>query len=248
MCGRYTSKKNPVEIAEQFNAADHVTDKSVQPDYNVAPTKTVPVVRAQKPTAPESGPGASAAGVPAGRELVVMKWGLIPSWANGAKIGSRMFNARAESVKTTAAFRSAYKRRRCIVPADGWYEWKSKEDGTGKQPFYMTPGDGRSLSMAGLWEIWGDGHEWLTTFTILTTPAQGQLTQIHDRMPFLLAEGDWTRWLDINDAEVDEILAHPDLSLADELELRPVGSEVGKVANNSASLIERQEPEVVRLF
>lgn len=244
MCGRYTAKKNPVDIAEEYDADNRVADDAFEADYNVAPTKTVPIVRAQKRT----DENAQLSSDDVGRELVVMRWGLIPSWAKEAKVGSRMINARVESVASASAFRTAYQRRRCIVPVDGWYEWRPDPDGKGKQPFYMTAPDGHSLSLAGLWEIWHGGDQRLTTFTILTMPSQGQLSQIHDRMPFIVGRDDLTAWLDVHDGDPGAVLSRPDRTLAERLELRPVGREVGNVANNGAALIERQEPAATPLF
>lgn len=235
MCGRYTSKKNPVDIAEEFHAANLVPGDR-RPDYNVAPTREVPVVRARLPE-----DGAAAA---EDRELVPMRWGLVPFWAKDPKTGGRMFNARVETVTTKPAYRTAVRRRRCIVPADGYYEWK-KLDGGKKQPYYMTSQDGTSLAFAGLWETWGEGEDRLRTFTILTAPAAGHLEEIHDRMPFLLPPAAWQRWLDPAVEDVQAILEHPDLARADHLELRPVGADVGKVANNSPDLIDAVEPEAV---
>lgn len=233
MCGRYTAKKNPVELAEEFEAADHLADER-GPDFNVAPTRDVPIVRADRDdeaTAP--------------RELVEMKWGLVPFWSKDPKTGGRMFNARVETVTTKPTFRTAVKKRRCIVPADGWYEWKKSEDGKTKQPYYMTSQDGSSLAFAGLWETWGKGGDFLQTFTILTTESQGQLVDVHDRMPFLLPASNWSSWLDPEREDVSDLLGHPDLERGDALELRPVGADVGKVANNTPDLINRIEPGAV---
>lgn len=237
MCGRYTSKKNPVDIAEEFHAANLVPEDR-RPDFNVAPTREVPVVRAEKP--PEE--GAQRNGEQ--RELVQMKWGLVPFWAKDPKAGGRMFNARVETVTSKPAFRSAVKRRRCIVPADGYYEWQ-KLDGGKKQPYYMTPQDGSSLALAGLWETWGEDDDRLTTFTIITTASAGHLEEIHDRMPFMLPAQAWEQWLDPTVEDVKALLDHPDLQRADSLELRPVGADVGKVANNRPDLIEAIEPDAV---
>ena len=236
MCGRYTSKKNPVELAEEFEAEDRIAEER-RPDFNVAPTRNEPVVRAQRD---ERGPQAA-------RELGEMRWGLVPFWAKDPKAGGRMFNARAETLATKPAFRSAVKKRRVIVPADGWYEWKKSEDGKTKQPYYMTPQDGSSLAFAGLWESWGSGDDYLQTYTIITTEAQGQLTEVHDRMPFLLPASAWADWLDPDRDDVSDLLAAPDLERGEQLELRPVGADVGKVANNSPELIERIEPGAVLL-
>lgn len=243
MCGRYTSKKNPVDIAEEFHAANLVPDDR-RPDFNVAPTREVPVVRARKPAEPAADGGDAGKQDGEQRELVQMKWGLVPFWAKDPKTGGRMFNARVETVSAKPAFRSAVKRRRCIVPADGYYEWK-KLDGGKKQPYYLTPQDGSSLALAGLWEIWGEGDDRLTTFTILTTAAAGHLEEIHDRMPFMLPPQAWQQWLDPSTEDVKALLEHPDLARADSLELRPVGADVGNVANNRPDLIDPVEPEAV---
>jgi putative SOS response-associated peptidase YedK len=239
MCGRYTSKKNPVDIAEEFHAANLVPDDRT-PDFNVAPTREVPVVRAQKPA--DDAEHDQRLGER--RELVRMKWGLVPFWAKDPKTGGRMFNARVETVASKPAYRSAVKRRRCIVPADGYYEWK-KLDGGKKQPYYMTPQDGSSLALAGLWEIWGEDENRLTTFTIITTASAGHLEEIHDRMPFLLPPTAWEQWLDPSVEDVQTLLEHPDLARADALELRPIGPDVGKVSNNRPDLIDAIEPDAV---
>lgn len=237
MCGRYTSKKNPVDIAEEFGATNLVTADR-RPDFNVAPTREVPVVRARKPAEDGEQPDGEH------RELIEMKWGLVPFWAKDPRTGGRMFNARVETLTTKPAYRSAVKRRRCIVPIDGYYEWK-KLDGGKKQPYYMTPQDGSSLALAGLWEVWGKDDDRLTTFTIVTTESAGHLAEIHDRMPFMLAPQAWEQWLDPGLEDVTALLQHPDLARAEALELRPVGADVGKVANNRPDLIDRIEPEAV---
>lgn len=243
MCGRYTAKKNAVELADEFDAEIFVAE-DLEADYNVAPTKRVHIVRSTKP---EEGGSAAEARTSGARELTVMRWGLIPSWAKDEKIGSKMFNARAESLSTKPAFRSALKRRRCLVPADGWYEWK-KADGKTKQPFYMSSADSSELAFAGLWEIWGDKPNRLTTFTIITTDSVGPLQDIHDRMPLVLPPHLWDEWLDRSTEDVADLLAPPTLEVVDGIELRPVGTEVGNVANNGPSLIDRVEPLATRLF
>ncbi|MFV0532437.1 MAG: SOS response-associated peptidase [Cumulibacter sp.] len=235
MCGRYTSKKNPVDIAEEFHAANLVPQDR-RPDYNVAPTREVPVVRAVE--------GEQTSAAEDERELVTMRWGLVPFWAKDPKVGGRMFNARVETLTSKPAYRSAVKRRRCIVPIDGYYEWK-KLDGGKKQPYYMTGRDGASLALAGLWETWGKDEDALTTFTIVTMPSAGHLEEIHDRMPFMLPARSWQQWLAPDEPDVAELLAHPDLARAESLELRPVGADVGKVANNRADLIDEITPDAV---
>jgi putative SOS response-associated peptidase YedK len=213
------------------------------PNYTAAPTDPVRVV--------VNRPLRDAAGTPAKtptRQLRVVSWGLVPSWAKDRKTQSRMFNARLESVATTNAFRRAYAKRRCLVPADGWYEWQLV-DGR-KQPIYMTPEDGHSIAFAGLYEFWGDAGQTLTTCTILTAPAAGALAEIHDRMPLVLPRDAWQRWLDPAVDDPADLLSAWDEAAGEHLELRPVATLVNKVDNNGPELLERaeQQPEEQRLF
>jgi putative SOS response-associated peptidase YedK len=180
--------------------------------------------------------------------LRVVSWGLVPSWANDRKTQSKMFNARLESVATTNAFRRAYAKRRCLVPADGWYEWQVV-DGR-KQPTYMTPDDGHSIAFAGLYEFWGERGQTLTTCTIITAGAAGVLSEIHDRMPLVVPQRSWQHWLDPDVADPQDLLASWDEAGGEHLELRPVATLVNKVDNNGPELLQRVEPEVEeqRLF
>ena len=173
-----------------------------------------------------------------------MAWGLVPSWAKDRSTASKMFNARVESVATKPAFRKAYERRRCLIPADGWYEWRLL-DTTTKQPMYMTPDDGHSIAFAGLYEFWrgGDGPT-LSTCTIITTPAEGALAEIHERMPLVLPRSGWARWLDPAVADPSDLLQPWDEAGGEHLELRPVATTVNHVDNNGPELIERAEPAV----
>jgi putative SOS response-associated peptidase YedK len=159
-----------------------------------------------------------------------------------------MFNARAESVATTNAFRRAYAKRRCLVPADGWYEWQLTDDG--KQPLFMTPEDGHPLAFAGLYEFWGEQGQTVTTCTIITAAAEGPLAEVHDRMPLLLPRKAWNRWLDPAVDDPADLLAPWDEARAEHLELRPVATLVNKVDNNGPQLVERAEPQpdAQRLF
>jgi putative SOS response-associated peptidase YedK len=179
------------------------------------------------------------------RQLRVMSWGLVPSWAKDRSTQGRMFNARVESVTDKPAFRTAYAKRRCLVPADGWYEWQVVDgpDGPVKQPMYMTPPDGHSIAFAGLYEFWRNGDEpTLSTCTIITTPSVGVLSEIHDRMPLVLPRDGWARWLDPRVSNPSDLLAGWDEARGEHLELRPVSTEVNKADNNGAGLIERVEP------
>ena len=241
MCGRYAAKKDPALLAAEFDAVDTTGDDAPKPDYNVAPTKAVVAVVQRHPRDAEGEPDPEHTE----RSLRVMRWGLVPHWAKDRNVGAKMINARAESAATKPAFRSSVTRRRCILPADGWFEWK--RDGATKQAMYMTRPDGASLAMAGLWSTWHDPKgdpdaPPLVTCAVITTDALGQLTEVHDRMPLLLTPQNWANWLDPDQADVADLLTSPDLALIESLELRPVSSAVNSVRNNGPELIERVEP------
>ena len=236
MCGRYAASRRPEDLALEFEAVPADGQAPLPPDYNVAPTKDVYVVRTRRER--------DAEGAPTGgthRELRAVRWGLVPSWATDVSVGSRLLNARVESLTEKPAFRRAARSRRCLVPADGWYEWAKKLDGPGKQPYYMTPRDGSVLAFAGLWEVWGRGDERLYTCTVVTEPAVGPLTEIHDRMPLVLPRERWADWLDPAREDVEQLAAPTPLELVEALELRPVGSAVNSVRNNGVELTARAE-------
>jgi putative SOS response-associated peptidase YedK len=244
MCGRYVSVRSDADLTDEFDAVDATDGLWPEADFNVAPTKPVRVV--------VNRPLRDADGTPAPtptRQLRVVSWGLIPSWAKDRKTQSRMFNARVEGVATTSAFRRAYAKRRCLVPADGWYEWRKNDDGT-KQPVYMVPTDGHSVAFAGLYEFWGERGETVTTCTIITAPSAGALSEIHDRMPLVLPRSSWDRWLDPAVDDPADLLQAWDEAKGEHLELRPVPTLVNKVDNNGPELIEHVEPqpEAQRLF
>jgi putative SOS response-associated peptidase YedK len=245
LCGRYAATKNPATLAAEFDAIDGLGDDAPRPDHNVAPTKSVVSVVTRHPRDAEGMPEPEVTE----RGLRVMRWGLIPHWAKDKSIGARMINARADTAPGKPAFKSSLAKRRCLIPADGWYEWK--RDGKAKQPYFMTRTDGRSLAFAGLWSTW---HEPgadpdaapLISCAVLTTDAVAKLTDIHDRMPLLLAQDDWARWLDPDLAATDDItalLSAPDLAAVDALELRPVSTKVNSVRNNGPELVERLAEE-----
>jgi putative SOS response-associated peptidase YedK len=244
MCGRYVSVRSDADLTDEFEAVDATDGLWPEPDYNVAPTKPVRVVVNRPLRDAEGKPAANPT-----RQLRVVSWGLIPSWSKDRKTQGRMFNARLESVATTSAFRRAYAKRRCLVPADGWYEWQALGDGT-KQPILMTPEDGHPLAFAGLYEFWGERGETITTCTIITAPAAGALADIHDRMPLVLPRSGWPRWLDPTVDDPADLLTSWDEAAGEHLELRPVAPLVNKVDNNGPELVERAEPqpEPQRLF
>ena len=188
MCGRYSLTSPPEAVRRMFGLT---TTPNFPARYNIAPTQSVPVVRRDEAT--EGG----------GRELVMLRWGLVPSWANELSIGAKMINARAETVSEKPAFRAAFRQRRCLVPADGFYEWQV--EGKTKQPMRITLDDGGLFAFAGLWERWTKGPEGpLETFTIITTDASSSIVHIHERMPVMLAGDDHATWLDPR-AGVDEL-------------------------------------------
>lgn len=220
MCGRYATTRSATDLSAFFEAHDDTS--GLVADFNVAPTDPVPVVRMSQRLGT--------------RVLGTARWGLVPPWAKDTKGGARMINARSETVATSRAFAPSFARRRCLVPADGWYEWV--RDGREKQPYFMTPSDGAVLALAGLWSPWGDGDEPLITCSVLTTAALGPLARVHDRMPLILAADRWESWL-AGGGDADELLAPPSLTVINAMEIRPVGVAVGNVRNNGAELIGR---------
>lgn len=247
MCGRYAAAKDPAALVEEFEAVS-APEESLHPDYNVAPTKKVYlVVDRTRDDATE-------------RALVIGRWGLVPSWAKDPSIGSRMINARAESVAEKPAFRHAFAKRRCIVPADGYYEWylpTSPDAPVGKggkplkQPFFIHPADGSSLAMAGLYEWWRDSTRadddpaaWLLTCTVITTEASDEVGRIHDRMPMTIGRADWAAWLDpaLGPDDAGRLLVP---AAAGRLDAYPVSTAVNSVRNNGPDLIRPLPPEDV---
>ncbi|MGH3648464.1 MAG: SOS response-associated peptidase [Micromonosporaceae bacterium] len=220
MCGRYASTRGVTDLSTLFEAADATGEESLAANYNVAPTDPMYVIRNSVSLAE--------------RVVQVARWGLLPPWATERRAGARMINARAETVRTSRAFRTPFARRRCLVPADGWYEWQRRPEGRGKQPYFLNPGDGGVLAFAGLWEVWGS--ERLLTATILTTEAVGELRQVHDRMPVVVPRSNWVEWLGAAPDDAERLLANA-AGVAD-IELRPVGDSVGDVRNNSPALIQ----------
>ena len=253
MCGRYAATKDPARLTEEFDAVDATAGEAGGADYNVAPSKNVVTVVQRHP---RDSDGAVQKDEPAVRGLRVMRWGLVPFWAKDPAVGNRMINTRAESAKDKPAFRKALARRRCLIPADGWFEWRRKPatDGAGngkkaaKDPFFMTTPDASSLAFAGLWESWRDPNAAadappLVTCSVLTVEALGQLAEIHHRMPLMMPANSWADWLDPDNTEPSAMLAEPPWDLIESLELRPVSTLVNNVRNNGPELVERVETE-----
>jgi putative SOS response-associated peptidase YedK len=238
MCGRYASTKDPAKLASLFEAVDGTDGQAPAADHNVAPTKPVLTVVQRHARNAEGEPDPATTE----RSIRVMRWGLVPSWAKSPSAGARMINARSETVASKPAFRTSLARRRCLLPADGWYEWR--RDGGKKQPFYMTSLDGSSLAFAGIWSTWHDPQadeagKPLVSCAVLTTDAVGPLAEVHERMPLLLSQPQWEKWLDPDATEVADLLAPPSDELIAGLELRPVSDAVNSVRNNGPRLLER---------
>jgi len=226
MCGRYGRRADKQRIAEWFHTHNtNVFDESTYaPSYNVAPQSMQPVVRLDRETGE--------------RELTVMRWGLVPYWSKDGKAGFSTVNARAETVTTSPAFREAMKRRRCLIPADWFYEWQKLDPKT-KQPFAIGMKDGSMFAFAGLWETWKNKitGEKLETYTIVTTDPNELMEPLHNRMPVILRPEDYSRWLEPGEP------THPPIDLlrpfaADEMKAWKVGARVGNVRNNDAECVE----------
>lgn len=242
MCGRFAVTTDPAKLAEKIKAIDEATGTApdaAAPNFNVAPTTTIATV-VTRHAEPEDDPT---------RRVRLMRWGLIPPWAKAGADGAPegkgplLINARAEKVTSSPAFRASAKSKRCLIPMDGYYEWRVNPDRDGKKsrktPFFMYREDGEPLFMAGLWSVWKPKDQKdaqpLLSCTIITTDAPGELAEIHDRMPLVVPERDWDRWLN-PDAPVDEgLLARaPDVH---GIRMREVSTLVNSVRNNGPELL-----------
>ncbi|MFT4200814.1 SOS response-associated peptidase [Gordonia sp. (in: high G+C Gram-positive bacteria)] len=258
MCGRYAVTTDPAKLAAEIDAVNEVPDlplleepgqqtlddlasdeppRSRWENYNVAPTTTIlTVVERHSRTDPDGD---------ATRRIRAMRWGLVPPWAKEIGKGS-LFNARAETAATKASFRGAVRSKRCLIPMDGWYEWRKAvgEDGkTVKVPYFMSPADHTRLFMGGLWSVWrpkdaGPIDPPLLSCTILTTDAVGPLREVHDRMPLIMPVQWWEEWLDPDSPAPSRLLEPPARELADAIEIREVAPLVNRVANNGPRLLD----------
>lgn len=255
MCGRYASSARPEDLVEEFEVDEGRTGEPArsilvapqapppgQPDFNMAPTKQAPVVltRAVRddPSAPPS------------RQLRLLTWGLVPSWSKDIKVGLRMINARSEELLEKPSFARAAAARRCLVPADGWYEWQRSPtavDAKGKprkQPFFVHRSDGAVLAMAGLYEFWRDTslsaqepNAWLTTYAVITTAAEPGLDRIHDRQPLILEREDWDDWLDPALTAPAAVKAFLEFAQPGRFDAHPVSPAVNSSRNNGEQLV-----------
>jgi putative SOS response-associated peptidase YedK len=219
MCGRFTQRQPAKGLKKEFGVEEV---PEIEARYNIAPTQSILGVRQ----------------TPDGREMSFLKWGLIPSWAKDNSMGARLINARSETVTEKPAFREAFKRRRCIIPANGFYEWQ--RTGGRKQPFFFHMRDDRPFGFAGLWDKWkNDDGEVIESCTILTTEANEVLMPVHDRMPVILAPDDYELWLDedLRKGSLREELLRP--FPAPEIEGYPVSTSINSPRNQGVELIER---------
>jgi putative SOS response-associated peptidase YedK len=271
MCGRYAASRKPEDLAGLFEVRKWDPAEALAADYNVAPTKDVPVVL-DRPVRDSGSPDPV-------RQLRTLRWGLVPGWARTPDVGVKLINARAETVHEKPSFRRALAARRCLIPADGYFEWSTgaqerqlEEEGrrkrTRKQPYFVTPADGSVLAMAGLYEFWRDRtlpddhpRAWWTTCTVVTTAAETtdlagyagtgprSLADIHPRMPLMMTPDRWDAWLDPATTDPDGLrglLAAPPAGL---LRAFPVGTAVSNVHSNGPELVkELPAPEEETLF
>ncbi len=218
MCGRYTLK-TPIDVlAEYFEVGEYPS--SLTPSYNIAPTQEVAAVVEEDEE----------------RKLEMFRWGLIPSWAKDPVIGNKMINARAETVSEKPSFRSAFKKRRCLIVADGFYEWQKTDNG--KQPYHFKMRDSSPFAFAGLWETWDKEGEKIRSCSIVTTDANDLMNEIHHRMPVILHPENYGAWLDQGfeekEALTDLLRPYP----SEEMKAYMVSRRVNKPANNEPSVIE----------
>ena len=242
MCGRYASSRKPEDLVEEFDVVDNRLAQPIEADYNVAPTKEVYAVMERRPSRePTEEPT---------RQLRSLRWGLVPSWAKDPAIGNRMINARMETVAEKPAYKKAFASRRCLLPADGYFEWYetsqlTKAGKPRKQPFFIRPADGGVLAMAGLYEIWrdptrddDDPERFRWTCTVLTTRAEDSVGHIHDRMPLMVERDRWAAWLDPATTGKDDLLPLLVPAAPGRLEAFPVSTLVSNVRNNGPELVE----------
>jgi putative SOS response-associated peptidase YedK len=229
VCGRYVSVSSPTLLAERLHV-DEVRASDEEANYNVTPRTEVPIVAETKDHR---------------RVLDRVRWGLVPSWAKDTKIGDRLINARSDGVATKPAYRRAFEKRRCLIPADGFYEWRVLPGPTKakqKQPYFVANVDREPMAFAGLYEVWRDradpDAEWMRSCVIVTTDANEKLTPIHDRMPVVLPESAWSEWLDVDNHDTERLARLLVPAHGSEFVCFPVSQLVNKPDNNGPELLE----------
>lgn len=238
MCGRYVSASPPDQIAAYFDVealGETLIDPAVEaaPNYNVAPTTQVPVVYEADDSV---------------RTLDLFKWGLVPSWAKDVKIGNKMINARSETAAEKNSFKRPLRKRRCIIPADGFYEWQVVEGHKKKQPIHITRSDGALFAFAGLYEVWRGpdrDQEPLFSCTILTGKPNDKMAEIHDRMPIMLPPAAWAAWLDRESDDVDSLQELFVPAPSELIHLQPVSTTVNNSRSSGVQLTDPIPPEDV---
>ncbi len=222
MCGRLSQNLTWQQIYTLYTLPVSTPRLDPQPRFNGAPTQEFLLCRLD-----EGGT----------RSMAALRWGLVPFWAKDVKIGARLINARAETVKDKPAFRSAFRARRCLIPANGWFEWK--RSGKSKQPYFLALESGSPLSFAALWEQWGRDGQHLETFTIVTTEASSTISDIHHRQPAVVDPDDFSDWLDPGTPleTLQEIIGP---SHEGPYEIRPVSDRVNRVANDTPDILAPQ--------
>jgi putative SOS response-associated peptidase YedK len=240
MCGRYVSTRRPEDLVQQFRVTDWNPEALVAPNWNVAPTNDVWAVLE----------GADRETGALERQMRPLRWGLVPSWAKSLSVGSKMINARVETVHEKPAYRRAFAKRRCLLPADGFYEWvavpATEDTKAYKQPYFISPEGGQDMAFAGMYEFWRDrdvaGDDdpgaWWATCTIITTEATDAAGRVHPRMPLTIAAVDYDTWLDPEHQDVDELRALLTAPADGHLAARPVSTAVNNVRNNGPHLLE----------
>lgn len=239
MCGRFTLRASPADLAQAFEL---FREEPLVPRYNIAPTQEVAVIRGPKPVSAEATDSPAETG--SGRRLTMMRWGLIPSWAKDASGAAKLINARADTLAEKASFRTAFQRRRCLIPADGFYEWKAL-DRKSRQPFLIAMKSGRPFAFAGIWEAWRPKEgELVHSCSIITTEANPLLRDLHDRMPVILDPAEYGPWLDPEcPAEALQQLLNP--FPPDAMEFHPVSTFVNNARHEGAECLDPPEPNVL---
>lgn len=234
VCGRFVQVSSPELFAERFHVDEVAVLQPRVSEYNIAPSARVLTV---------------VDSMPDHRVLMQMRWGLVPSWARDASQGARLINARAETIAVKPSFRQSFKKRRCILPVDGFYEWQAIPGRSKKQPMFIRRRDGEPFAFAGLWETWRDGSNSdvseIVTCAIVTTSANAVMEPVHSRMPVMLAEKCWDHWLDPTNEDTDALNHSLEGDKVNALEMWQVSTLVNNARNDGPLLVERAEPETL---